>query len=276
MDQINKDLARTLLDAGASQLEARSFGEGMPFVVTPNDYEVSNLEKMLISPVRKRGAVITTDSAGFITYTKKHGNADSCIIYANIDSERSVFGMAAVINDHASDKAQWRDHRCLFSPKLSVEWDRWVKQNRAQMSQADFAAWLEDNLGDIASVTGMPTGAEILGMALAFEANADKRLRSKINLQSGGVRFEFVEDEDKDTRASMEVFSRFWIGIPVFDGSTSAYPLEARLKYRDKGGSLTFWYELIRPDRVFKTAVTEELGKIIEGTGFTVIAGRPE
>jgi uncharacterized protein YfdQ (DUF2303 family) len=113
-------------------------------------------------------------------------------------------------------------------------------------------------------------------MALGFEANADKRLRSKINLQSGGVQFEFVEDETKDTRTRMQVFERFTIGIPVFDGSQSAYPVEARLKYREKDGKVTFWYELIRQDRVFKSAVTDELRRIQEATGFNVVSGMPE
>ena len=89
------------------------------------------------------------------------------------------------------------------------------------------------------------------------------------------MRFEFVEDEDKDTRSSMQVFERFTLGLPVFDGSASAYPLEARLKYREKSGDLTFWYELIRPDRVFKTAVADELGVIKEGTSLMIVSGTP-
>ena len=59
------------------------------------------------------------------------------------------------------------------------------------------------------------------------------------------------------------------------EGSTSAYPLEARLKYRESGGKLSFWYELIRPDRVFKTAVVDDLQKIKDATGFPIVFGTP-
>ena len=156
-----------------------------------------------------------------------------------------------------------------------VEWTRWLGKNKAVMSQADFAAWLEDNLTDIATMVGMPSGADILAMALAFEANSEKRLRSKINLQSGGVSLEFVDQENVETRTTMQFFERFTLGIPVFDGSTSAYPLEARLKYRESGGKLSFWYELIRPDRVFKTAVVDDLQKIKDATGFPIVFGTP-
>ncbi len=248
---------------------------GIPYLVAPNDYAVHSLEHLLPAPTRKHATVNMTTADSFIEYTKKHGSLDECVVYASINSEKSHCILEAVINDNAADEAKWRDHRCTFAPVLSVEWRRWIEKDRRTMSQAEFATWLEDNLGDIANVEGMPTGAQILTMALAFEATADKKLKSRINLQSGGVRFEYVEDEDKDTRTSMEVFQRFTLGMPVFDGSSDAYPVEARLKYRDNSGKVSFWYELIRPDRAFKTAVNSSLEQIKAATGFMILQGTP-
>lgn len=248
---------------------------GIAYCTIPAGYKLQDLESLLPFPTRKRAEVSITETNSFITYTKKHGSLDDCMIYADIDTEASKFNLVAIINDHGDDQPKWRDFRANYAPKLSVEWARWIGKNRQTMSQTDFATWLEDNLADVANVANMPSGADILAMALGFEANADKRLRSKINLQNGGVQFEFVEDETKETRTSMKVFERFTLGLPVFDGSSSAYPLEARLKYRENGGALKFWYELIRPDRVFKTAVNDELTRIKEATGFTVIHGKP-
>lgn len=273
MDQI--DNVKTLLDAGAAGGEVRTISDGVPFAIVPEGYEAKGLEKMLPAPIRKRAAVTTSDATGFIDYLNKHSDADHSLIYAQIDSEKNICKLVAVIDDHGGTIPQWREHTCAFEPKQAVEWSRWLGKNKAVMSQTDFATWLEDNLPDVATVPGFPTGTEILAMALGFEANAEKRLRSKINLQNGGVQFEFVEDEDKDTRTSMKVFERFTLGLPVFDGSASAYPLEARLKYREKSGTLSFWYELIRPDRVFKTAVTDELANIKSGTSLNIIAGVP-
>lgn len=259
----------------ASDAEYRDIdpATGTPYLVAPDGYKVHDLEHLLPSPVRKRAKVAVSDSAGFIHYTEKHGGEHNCVIYADIDSEANNLKLVAVINDHDEDTPGWRDHTCTLEPKLSVEWRRWIGKNRIAMSQADFATWIEDNLQDIASVEGMPTGADMLAMALGFEKTAEKRLKSRINLQSGGTRFEYVDDEDKDTRTSMQVFERFTIGIPVFDGSASGYPVEARLKYREKDGRVNFWFELIRPDRVFKSAVAEELDRIQEATGFLMING---
>lgn len=271
-----KDLAvETLMAAGAAAIQCRITEEdGKPYAIVPVNYNVIDLEHVLPNPIRKRGAIVTTDSPSFIAYLMKHVDTTGSVIYAEIDSEASKCNMLAVINDHA-DIANWRDHTCSFAPKQSVEWKRWLGKDKAKMNQSDFATWLEDNLPDIASVPTMPTGAEILAMALAFEANSDKKLRSKVNLQSGGFTFEFVDKENDQTRTTMQVFERFTIGIPVFDGIASAYPVEARLKYRENSGTVSFWYELIRPDRVFKTAVADEVATIKEQTGLLVISGVP-
>lgn len=273
--ELNENTINTLTDIGAALAIPKTVGEGTPFVVVPDGYKVSGIENMLEIPLRKRGSIVTTNSAGFIDYLQKHSVADASTIYADIDSEKSHCKLLAMIDDHGKINPAWREHTCTFAPKLSVEWSRWLGSNKKNMSQSDFATWLEDNLPDIASVPGFPSGTEILQMALGFEANSDKKFRSKINQQSGGVQFEYIEDETKETRTKMLVFERFTIGVPVFDGSANAYPVEARLKYREKAGDLSFWYELIREDRVFKSAVADELATIKEGTGLQVISGTP-
>lgn len=269
------------LDAGAmlaGPMVPADTGDGrIPFVVLPAGCHIEDIEKLLPFPTRKRAEVTVTSTDSFIAYSKKHGSLDECVIYAEIDATASRCVLCALMNDHGADGAKWRDHRCTFAPALAVEWKRWISKDGSKnaMTQADFATWLEDNQGDVRSVNGSPTGADILAMAQAFEVHADKKVKSHINLQNGGVRFEFIEDETKDTRTSMEVFRRFTLALPVFDGSTEAYPVEARLKYRDNSGKVTFWYELIRPDRAFKTAVQSALDQIKAETGFMLLQGTP-
>ena len=272
--QLTETTVQSLLDLGASLMGVRGLADnGKPFVIVPQGYKVEDIEKLLPRPVTKRAEVTLTEADSFIFYTKKHGSLDECVIYADVDYAAYSCRLIGLINDHGADTPSWRNHQAAFSPRLTVEWDRWIRANRKTMSQTDFGVFLEENLPDIATVQGMPTGAEILQMALAFEATSDKRFRSKTNLQSGGYSIEFVDEENNDTRETMKVFERFTIGIPVFEGSANAYPIEARLKYRESSGKLAFWYELIRQDRVFKTAVMAELDRIKEATGFPIVFG---
>lgn len=271
-----KTEAAAILAAGAA-ISARDIwikDDAEPFIVLPDGYVAAPLEIHLSEPCRKRGKIVVTDASGFTAYMLKHAESRA-MIYADVDTIGGKFELVGVINDHASDRSGWRDHTCTLSRKRSVEWGRWASKNKSPMPQAEFAAWIEDNLADIAAVEGMPTGSDMLQMALGFERTSEKRLKSRINLQSGGFRLEYVDDEDKDTRTSMEVFSRFAIGIPVFDGSASAYQIDARLKYRESSGKLSFWFELIRQDRVFRQAVEEEVMEISKATGLTIINGNP-
>lgn len=251
----------TLINVGCALNVPKTLNNGqIPFFVVPDEYKVVDLEHLLTEPTRKRAAVHVHDANSFCAYFGSHSTGYSNI-YANIDHEAETFVVLAVFDDHGPN-AGWREHTCTLVHNPSVEWKRWNGKCRVTMQQSEFATFLEDNLADVVNADGMPTGSEMLQMAIAFERTADKRLKSKINLQSGGVRFEYADEDNAETRTSMQVSNRFTIGIPVFYGATVAYQIEARLKYRDNSGKLSFWYELIRTDRAFRQAVTDELDGI--------------
>ena len=126
----------------------------------------------------------------------------------------------------------------------------------------------------LASVEGQPTGSQMLEMALTFEANQDMRFKSAIRLQNGGVQMSFVQDDDAQTLQKMQVFDRFSIGCPVF-WNGDAYRIDARLRYRVRDGKLTFWFELIRQDKVLEDATSTLIGQIKEKTGTPFFFGNP-
>ncbi|MDE2441598.1 MAG: DUF2303 family protein, partial [Betaproteobacteria bacterium] len=119
-----------------------------------------------------------------------------------------------------------------------------------------------------------PTGAQMLEMALTFEANQDMRFKSAIRLQNGGVQMSFVQDDDAQTLQKMSVFDRFSLGFPVF-WNGDAYRVDARLRYRVRDGKLTFWFELIRQDKVLEAATQTLIAQIREKTGNPFFFGEP-
>jgi hypothetical protein len=178
-------------------------------------------------------------------------------------------------NGEQDTEQDWRDHRATFEPEKSEEWKRWTRANGKPLEQAQFAAWLEENLKDIIPGEGLPTGGEMLALANDFEAKQDMRLKSSIRLQSGGVRLEFVEDEDKGTLAAMRLFEKFQIAVPVFRADEQRYPVTARLRYRPKDGKVTFWYELIRHDLVMEQAARNLVEFIRGKAGMPFFFGNP-
>jgi uncharacterized protein YfdQ (DUF2303 family) len=237
-------------------------------------------EALLATPRRKIANVVLTDADSFIDYNQRHGSINHATLWCEADFLRGKLGFTAILNDHgAADTDQhWRDHKASYVPEKSVEWTTWIGKNNGSnaMGQMDFATFLEENLKDItATDDGMPSGSAMLQMAIDFEAKQDMRFKSAVRLQSGGVRMEYIADEDKNTVESMKVFERFQIAIPIFRDDTSRYPLTARLRYRQRDGKLAFWYELIRPDLVMEHSARALVENIRTRTGRPFFFGRP-
>ena len=270
MENQNENIAETVLRVSSRPFEIA--GQ----VALPYGWKLEDAESVLPCPRRKKASVSLSDDASFIAYLKAQGSLSDCTIWCDANYQKGEVGYTAILNDHGSGThdQQWRDHIAKLSPAKSVEWQRWNAADRKNMSQLEFASFIEDNLGDIASAEGYPTGTAMLQMATCMEIAQDSTIKSAIRLQSGGVRMEYVEDSNAETVKSMEVFSKFALGLPVFWGG-AAYQVEARLKYRLNVGKLSFWYELNRPDKVLEDAAKTLTETIQEATGFPLFHGNP-
>ena len=246
------------------------------FIAVPDGWRLEDTEKTELTPRRKVGKVAMTDADSFIGYVKRHGALANATIWCDANFTAGKVALTAILNDHGELEGaqEWRDHLATFVPVFSEEWKRWNGANKHAFNQAEFAAFIEENLKDIASVDGSPSGAQMLEMALSFEANQDMRFKSAIRLQNGGVQMSFVQDDDSQTLAKMQMFDRFSIGLPVF-WNGDAYQIDARLRYRVRDGKLTFWFELIRQDKVLEAATKTLIEKIKAETGKPFFFGTP-
>ena len=278
MDDIKNSETQEIINLAASikPIEIASQDHVKRIALPPEwSLEENDDEKLLAVPARKKGVVRLDEQDSFIAYINRHKLTDLTTIYCQADYRQSKVDFDCVINDHnsANDGQQWRDHRAIYTPVFSEEWKRWSGGNKQQYSQVEFASFIEENLNDIAAADGMPTGTQLLEMAISFEANQDRRYKSSIRLQSGGVQLNFVEDDDAQTLQQMKLFEKISIGIPVFWNGT-AYRIDARLRYRVTQGSLKFWYELIRPDKVIEDATKTMIDKIKSETCVPLYFGK--
>ncbi len=274
------NLAETLAKEMKSPVEIGSEPKGnMRRIALPPGWTLAEKDddaKLLDKPRRKKAKATLLDPESFIDYTKRHGSLANSTIWCKANYKAGQVSFTAILNDHGEqeDEPNWRDHTASFTPEYSEEWTRWNGKHKQQFTQAEFAAFIEDNMKDIAGVEGSPTGAQMLEMALTFEANQDMRFKSAIRLQNGGVQMSFVQDDDAQTLQKMQVFDRFTLGMPVF-WNGEAYRVDARLRYRVRDGKLTFWFELIRQDKVLEAAAKTLIQQIREKTGSPFFFGEP-
>lgn len=277
-DQPTANLAETLAQEMKAPVALLSHDEYLQRAALPPGWSIAEKDDIDLSPTprRKTAQVRLRDTQSFIDYVVRHGSLVNSTIWCEADYQKGHVSFAAIMNDHGQTEpeANWRDHHAKFSPLFSEEWIRWTALNAKPFTQTEFATFIEDNLKDIASVDGRPTGAQMLEMAITFEANQDMRFKSAIRLQSGGVQMSFTQDDDAQTLQKMQVFDRFSLGLPVF-WNGDAYQIDARLRYRVRDGKIAFWFELIRNDKVLEAATTTLIKLIREKTGNPFYFGNP-
>jgi len=235
-----------------------------------------NDEALQEKPHRKSGVATLTDLESFIGYINRHKVDGTTIIYCGADYAESNIDFNCVFDDHGTGPIgqNWRSFRAEYKPLFSEEWKRWTKMNEMRLSQFEFAKFIEDNLNDIAAADGMPTGQQLLEMALSFQASQDMKLKSSIRLQDGGVNMTFIEESDQATMKQMKFFEQIAIGVSVFWGGTS-YEMKARLRFRPNGGAPQFWFELIRADKIIEDATKTIINQIKTETAVPLYFGKP-
>ena len=211
--------------------------DGGPVAVLPRGYNVADLEKHLLAPIRKRGSMQVRDVESFCRAVNRH-KTDNTQVYGDPQNGRVV----GVLNDHG-DEAQWCDHRVLYTAPFSEEWKRWTGIDGQMMDQAAFARWLEENSIDIVD----PAPSTILSVARGLEINESSDFKSAVRLDSGDVQLKYETDSNAKVRGAenLTVPTEFTICVPVHLNGVF-YRVRVFLRHRKSGDGARFAIELHR------------------------------
>lgn len=263
-----------LLAAGAALGSPRTHNtpDARPYAVLPEGYTIEELPSAA-RPERPRAVVQLRDVASFVRYFNDHKTAASRI-FARLDPALFLavfdeFSEVAEGDGVVWPQADWREFRAAFAVPASREWKLWNEVNLEQMSQLSFAEFLQDNLPDVTQ----PAGADLLELALKFEAAQSGSYIANQRLQDGSHHLQWKADNNAS--GSVKLPEYITLSIPVFENEQPS-ELQARLRYRLKEGQLTLWYELVRPHKVLETAFRSAWDRIAAGTGAVILLGSPE
>jgi uncharacterized protein YfdQ (DUF2303 family) len=260
---------QSAIAAGAALGEPRAAvpadlpGAGV-FTVVPRDYEVKDLETFLPRPLRIKQEVVLYDTDSFIAYVKDFMTGATLIFF---DVQQETFN--AAFDYHEIEKPSWCAHSAAFKPRRSVEFTTWMDTNRKQMTQVEFARFLEENLPDVVE----PNSAELLQVALTFEAKKSVEFSSGVRLSNGQIEFQYDEIvRGAAQKGKIEVPEKFVLGVPIHVNGP-AYRIDVRLRWRLQEGKVAFWYEVIRPHRLIEHALKEISQRIATETALPLLAG---
>lgn len=292
-------IASFLKDHLTPQLVTVTGQDGTPtqVLITPQGLKSQSVKPFLdeyrTAPERRRGTATLTDLPSFIAHVNRFKDEDSAL-FANADPQKP--GLVAVLDYHragADGAPRFGQHRASYAFPLSDEWKAWFQANGLKMTQGDFAAFLEDRIGDIAAppvdgeeATPAAKLAQLLGgkfaspqrlmdLSRGLSVRVDEKVAQVANLQTGEANIQFTTQHSDENGQPLKVPSLFLVTIPVFK-SGAPYQLAVRLRYRVSHGSVSWFFELHRPDRVFEHAFNEACEKAGNETGLPLYQGHPE
>jgi uncharacterized protein YfdQ (DUF2303 family) len=237
------------------------------YTVVPKEYALKSLEDFLPRPLRIRENVQLYDTDSFIGYVNGFKRDGESRVF--FDGEREQF--VSVLDYHGQEPS-WCDHTATFKPRRSVEFETWMGSNRRQMTQVDFARFLEENMPDVVE----PNSADLLQVALTFEAKKTVEFASGVRLSNGQIQFQYDEVvRGAAQKGTIEIPEQFVLGISIHMNGP-AYRIPVRLRWRLAEGKLVFWYEVVRPHRFIEDAFKEIRERVAKETAVPLLAGSIE
>lgn len=249
------------------------------------------LDELRERPERRKGTANLLDLSSFIDHTMRFADPKRTVLFAVRDPNQPK--LISVLDYHDTSHAglpSHCEHRGVYAFPLSDEWKRWTGANKKEMSQAQFAEFIETNVLELLPPSQAGAGANDFAARLGVEFAAPQRMmevsrglsihvkdtyHQHVTLQSGETAFSFTSAHQDQQGQPLKVPAAFLIGLPVFKRG-EAFQVAARLRYRAKEGVVTWWYELWRTDVVFDTAVEEAAKTAQESTGLPLFFGTPE
>lgn len=219
-------------------------------------------------PKRKTGTTVVRDVASFAEYWGKHSGASS-EIYASRDGLK----VTAVLDAHGANTPNWGGHRLVLQLEHTTAYRAWKDASGREMSQEEFANFLEDNRVDIVS----PPAAEMLEVAQSIQATSSVEFASAHRLVDGQRRIGYVETNTAraGTKGELSIPAELTLGLFVFKGTAQADAFTARFRHRINGGQLRLMYKLDRPDDVVDAAFAGVVQEVAEQCAATVLVGTP-
>lgn len=254
------------------------------------------LDKEREHPKRRRGIATLQNLESFIAHANRFKDSDSVLFANNAGAESAL---TAILNYHkagADGTPAFNDHRGYYpvGRYLSEEYKSWKAGQSRTFNQTELAEFLEDNIGDVVPPVDGDTEhddtvsklADLLGSTFAgpstlialsknLSINESSAVKQSVNISSGEVRIMFANEHTDDAGQPVKIPNMFLLNISVFKGGDVRL-IPVKLRYRIKGGSISFSFQLYKIDKVFEEAFLNVCDLAAAGTVLPVFHGVSE
>lgn len=237
---------------------------GISHVLVPGGYGLQAVaDPDRLPPYIKGTAVTVDDRASLVAYTNRFSDARSVLI-----ADYDAGAITAALDWHSEDGSpQPRQHKCVLKLRADEAFARWNAMQGKLVSQAEFAAFLEENAVDVIT----PEPAVLIEISRDLEATQGVTFKSSTRLESGDRAF--VYENETRTKGDVKVPREFTLMVPIYNGEE---PVELRcaLRFRVTDGGLLLGFEWRRVEYQRRAYFTQIATAAAEDTGRPVFFGR--
>lgn len=265
-----KNIAQTIANLARLSGDAQAISPDDSLIVVPDGCTIHDVESYLVQPRRIKKDTVFISLESFIRYVNTFKTPGS---YIHVDRN----GNAKCVLDGAHRLATglvpaWEDHKARYSMKYSVQWNVWYQSNRRNMSQREFASFIENNQPDFLS----PAGAHMLDIARTLDAEQNANFKSAIRMENNDVNLSFERTTTVKAGQSgdLPIPVLFTIQVPILEGEEPRQ-IEIRLRIDLDDGKLKFSYEIMRLQQMLDGVVRSIYATIANATQITpfLVAG---
>ena len=223
-----------------------------------------DLERFAEHPRRKTGTFAANDIESFKFYVQAYAGAGS-LIFADPDT----CTLRAVIDHHHAEDGPpgWNQFAATFTPAWTTAALAWRRHDGRDMTQAEFATFLEQRVGEIA----FPSGAELFELVLHFRRTLSADFDSRVDLSNGAIQLVYKED----VKDAVEVPTAFTIVLSPWRGAS---PIEATAYLRvskPQNGKVTFSFQITEQwTEAIEALFNQMAHKVHEATAVPVVSGK--
>lgn len=273
MDSKNTRLGdiQAAIDAGkvAVQKNPINHPNGDTTIFVPEGFKTETIKALnLTLPDQVSRSEELIEQKSFTDYIDRFKTASTVVL-----AKPGSGSMEAVLDYHGqSGGERAKPDHCAHVVRLKTEfdenWKRWRDIDRRQISQEEFAYFIEEMLHTI----GSPDGADLLDMAQTLKVNRGVVFKSNSRLKDGTVDIEYSE-QDATTSAvkgTVSVPDEITIVAPLYL-MRETQSVKAKLRYRvGKGDPLSFRIDILNRKLIEFDAFKKMADEIGQVTGCPV------
>lgn len=274
--------------------------DGAPIALIPEGMRLESLKSVIdewrTTPERRKGIANVGRLDSFIDLTNRFKDENSALFAKGTVKGKTITAeLQAVLDYHPaapeskSDNARFCQHRVHYSFPVSKEFQAWINEDGKAMDQTEFAALIEDRIGDIIGndpqnpvnfdgfdilKPNFADPARMLELSRGMEVFSSVTVKGKSRLSSGETQIEFVTEHKDNKGNALNPPDFFLICVPVFEMGAK-YRLPVRLRYRIHEGKVLWFYQLYRAEKAFDNAFDEACKKAQTETTLPIFWGTP-